>query len=64
MMLALSLLSDGVGAVLTLALLGVLFALDVRRADRRPTPRSAHLPALVLGGLFALVVVVRFAVYA
>ena len=63
-MLAISLLSKGVGALLTLALLAVLFALDVRHADRRHTNAGTHLPALILGALFALVVIARFVVYA
>lgn len=63
-MLAISLLSKGVGAVVTLVLLGVLFTLDVRRVDRRHTSVSHHLPAIVLGGLFTVLVIVRFAVYA
>lgn len=63
-MLAISLLSTGVGAVLTVAVLAVLFTLDVRHADRRRTTGSAHLPALVLGGLFVLLVIARFVQYA
>lgn len=63
-MLAISLLSVGVGAVLTLALLAVLFWLDVRRADRRHTPATAHIPALALAALFVLLVIARFVAYA
>jgi hypothetical protein len=63
MIAAATLLSKGVGAVLTLALLGLLFWLDTRHIRGRRIPRRAYSVTVGLGAVLLVVVVARFVAY-
>jgi hypothetical protein len=57
-------LSVGVGVALTLALLAMLFVLDVRRIERRRSTTALRLATGALIGAFLLIIVARFVEFA
>jgi multisubunit Na+/H+ antiporter MnhB subunit len=59
-----SVLSVGVGVVLTVALIALLFALDVRRMERRRGSPQLRLATAALVGAFLLIIVARFVEFA
>lgn len=63
-MIALTIVSRGLGIPLTLLLLSMLVWLDVRRVAGRRNPVVLRSAAAITAGLFVLVVVARFVEFA